>query len=102
MKSMDGERKGAKRKRSPRARRTPVSPITRFTGSPITTSAANRPLAGANRHGDAYWLYVVERAGTDDARTVRIQDPTGQAMTFTFDCGWRAVAVDSCQSGEQG
>ena len=46
----------------------------------------------AQEHGDAYWLYVVERAGTDDARIVRIQDPAGKAKTFTFDKGWLAVA----------
>ena len=48
----------------------------------------------AQECGDAYWLYVVERAGTDEANIVRIQDPAGKAMTFTFDHGWRAVATD--------
>ncbi len=43
--------------------------------------------------GDAYWLYVVERAGTDTPNLVRIQDPVGKAKTFTFDRGWRAVAT---------
>ena len=69
----------------------------------MTGSLEDRPVGlsrvqfeWAREHGDAYWLYVVERAGTDDAQTVRIQDPAGKAMTFTFDCGWRAVAVDSC------
>ncbi len=46
----------------------------------------------ARKHGDAYWLYVVERAGTNAANLVRIQDPAGKATTFTFDRGWRAVA----------
>ena len=41
---------------------------------------------------DAYWLYVVESAGTDDASLARIQDPAGMAKTFTFDHGWREVA----------
>lgn len=40
----------------------------------------------------AYWLYVVERAGTADARVVRIQDPAGKAAAYTFDHGWRKVA----------
>lgn len=48
----------------------------------------------AQEHGEAYWLYVVERAGSSDATVVRIQDPAGKAMTFTFDHGWRAVASD--------
>ena len=46
----------------------------------------------AQRRGDRYWLYVVEQAGTDNARIVRIQDPAGKARTFTFDRGWLAVA----------
>ena len=47
----------------------------------------------AQEYGEDYWLYVVEHAGTDHARIVRIQDPAGQARTFTFDHGWREVAV---------
>jgi hypothetical protein len=46
----------------------------------------------AREHGDAYWLYAVERAGTDQARIVRIQDPAGKARTFTFDRGWLDIA----------
>jgi Protein NO VEIN, C-terminal len=47
----------------------------------------------ARQHGESYWLYVVERAGSsDDARIVRIQDPAGKAQTFTFDRGWLEVA----------
>lgn len=50
----------------------------------------------ARDHGAAYWLYVVEQAGTDNARLVRIQDPAGKARTFTFDHGWLGIAeVDS-------
>jgi hypothetical protein len=47
----------------------------------------------AREHGEAYWLYVVEHAGIDSARIVRIQDPAGKAQTFTFDHGWLGVAV---------
>jgi hypothetical protein len=46
----------------------------------------------AREYGDAYWLYVVERAGEADARIVRIQDPAGKARTFTFDHGWLDIA----------
>jgi hypothetical protein len=46
----------------------------------------------AREHGEAYWLYVVEHAGTGSARIVRIQDPAGKARTFTFDRGWLSVA----------
>lgn len=53
----------------------------------------------ARKHGEAYWLYVVEHAGTDAARIVRIQDPAGKAQTFTFDRGWINVA-EADDSGE--
>ena len=46
----------------------------------------------AQERGADYWLYVVERAGDEDARIVRIQDPAGRARTFTFDKGWIDVA----------
>ena len=65
----------------------------------MTTALQHRPV-GLSRtqfqlaqdHGTAYWLYIVERAGTAAARLVRIQDPAGKAATFTFDEGWQAVA----------
>lgn len=47
----------------------------------------------AQKHGEAYWLYVVEYAGDEKrARIVCIQNPAGKARTFTFDHGWLAVA----------
>lgn len=48
----------------------------------------------ARGKGDAYWLYVVERA-TDPvhARVLRIQNPAGHARTFTFDYGWSEIAI---------
>jgi len=57
----------------------------------------------AQKHGNAYWLYVVERAGMADARIVRIQDPAGRARTFTFDHGWLDIAtVDHEQECREG
>lgn len=53
----------------------------------------------AREHGESYWLYVVERAGTDSARIVRIQDPAGKARTFTFDHGWIDVAIPDGAAG---
>lgn len=49
----------------------------------------------AREKGEAYWLYVVERA-TDPmhARVLRIQNPAAKAQTFTFDHGWREIASD--------
>ena len=46
----------------------------------------------AQEHDEAYWLYVVEHAGENSARIVRIQDPAGKVRTFTFDHGWLSVA----------
>lgn len=46
----------------------------------------------AQERGSAYWLYIVELAGGEDARIVRIQSPAGRAKTFTFDRGWLDVA----------
>lgn len=49
----------------------------------------------ARDKGDAYWLYIVEHA-TDPALTqiLRIQNPVGLARTFTFDHGWRQIALE--------
>ena len=65
----------------------------------MTGSLTDRPVGlsrtqfdCAREHGDTYWLYVVERTGTDRARIVRIQDPAGNARTFTFDHGWLDIA----------
>ncbi len=55
----------------------------------------------AQEHGEAFWLYVVEQAGTPNARIVRIQDPAGRARTFTFDEGWLAVAELNSRENEQ-
>lgn len=66
----------------------------------MTGSLRDRPVGlshiqfdCAREHGQAYWLYVVERAGANDARIVRIQDPAGKARTFTFDHGWLDIAA---------
>ena len=65
----------------------------------MTGRLADRPVGlshtqfeWAREHGEAYWLYVVECAGTDAARLVRIQNPAGKARTFTFDHGWLDIA----------
>ena len=58
---------------------------------PVTLSRTQFECARKQR--ERYWLYVVERASSEDARIVRIQDPVGKAKTFTFDKGWLDVAV---------
>jgi len=65
----------------------------------MTGSLEDRPVGlsrtqfeFAQKHGEEYWLYVVEHTATDKPRIVRIQDPAGKAETFTFDRGWILVA----------
>ncbi|OMG62217.1 hypothetical protein AUR61_017565 [Stutzerimonas balearica] len=48
----------------------------------------------AREKGDAYWLYIVEYARTpEQARVIRIQNPAALSKTFTFDKGWRQIAL---------
>lgn len=63
----------------------------RLTDRPVGLSRTQFENARAN--GEAYWLYVVEYAGTETARLVRIQNPADKAKTFTFDHGWLDVAA---------
>jgi hypothetical protein len=74
----------------------------------MTGGLDNRPVGlsrpqfdYASEHGEEYWLYVVEHAGDEHARVVRIQDPAGKARTFTFDHGWLAVAEVDPDSDER-
>lgn len=41
---------------------------------------------------ERYWLYVVERAASPDARIYRIQDPARRVDQFLYDDGWRDLA----------
>jgi hypothetical protein len=65
----------------------------------MTGDLAQRPVGltatqfdHARARGSAFWLYVVEHAGGQDPRIVRIQNPAGNARTFTFDHGWLSIA----------
>lgn len=50
----------------------------------------------AQKHGEAYWLYIVENAAdSEHAKIIRIRDPAGKARRFTFDRGWRAVSGET-------
>ncbi len=40
-----------------------------------------------------FWLYIVENATSDEPRILKIQDPAGNARTFTFDQGWSEIAL---------
>ncbi|RAS04892.1 sacsin N-terminal ATP-binding-like domain-containing protein [Ensifer adhaerens] len=57
---------------------------------PVGLSSAQ--MEHARRCGDQFWLYVVERAGTAQARVLKICNPHGATGTFTFDRGWEAIA----------
>ena len=58
---------------------------------PVGMSHAQFNLALEKR--EAYWLYVVEGASDiEKAQILKIQDPAGQARTFTFDRGWISIA----------
>ena len=74
----------------------------------MTGCLADRPVGmsrtqfeSARQHESAYWLYAVERAGTDTAHIVPIQDPANKARTFTFDRGWLDVAELDSESEER-
>ena len=60
---------------------------------PITVSRTQ--FEYAQKHGENYWLYIVENAGdTEQARVFGIQDPYGKTRTLTFDSSWVIVAED--------
>lgn len=46
----------------------------------------------AQKKGDQYWLYVVERASSEKYTIHRIQNPGRKANWFFFDRGWSQVA----------
>jgi len=45
----------------------------------------------ARERGNAYWLYVVERALSSTGRIHRIQNPVQRINQYLFDDGWQAV-----------
>jgi len=58
-----------------------------------TYAVLSRPQFNKARDlGDLFWLYVVERAESDDSVMYRIQNPAMHANHFMFDDGWRATA----------
>jgi hypothetical protein len=48
----------------------------------------------ATKHGDRFWLYVVEYAEQDNYRIYRIRDPARRVDQFIYDDGWEALAED--------
>ena len=58
---------------------------------PVTLS--RRQFKTALEEGESFWLYIVEKAGSKEARLLAIQDPVGKARYFTFDEGWSVCVV---------
>jgi hypothetical protein len=48
----------------------------------------------AQAKGDEYWLYIVERATSEDRQIYRIQNPANRANYFVYDHGWEPLAVE--------
>jgi hypothetical protein len=58
-----------------------------------TYAVLSRPQFNkAHELGDLFWLYVVERAESEDFQIHRIQNPPSNANHFMFDSGWRTLA----------
>jgi hypothetical protein len=67
---------------------------------PVGMSQAQFKTAQEKEH--RYWLYIVEQALSDEPRILKIQDPAGNARTFTFDAGWSEIAIVSQVNVETG
>lgn len=53
-------------------------------------------FANAQRHGDTYWLYVVEHAlDSEQQRVHAIRNPFQKVEEYWFDGGWRDVVEES-------
>lgn len=61
-----------------------------WDGRGVALSAAQ--FNTGRRYNNQYWLYVVERATSADARIYRIQNPAGRVDQFFYDNEWRALA----------
>lgn len=58
-----------------------------------TYAVLSRPQFNKARDlGDSFWLYVVERAESEDFKMHRIRNPALLANHFMFDDGWHALA----------
>lgn len=58
----------------------------------MTYAVLSRPqFDKASTLGDAFWLYVVERAEFEDFRIHRVQNPAQKANHFMFDDGWKNI-----------
>lgn len=51
-------------------------------------------FAKARELGSRYWLYVVEKADTSNARIHRVQNPANKVDQYLYDDGWQQEAED--------
>jgi hypothetical protein len=49
------------------------------------------------KHGEDYWLYIVEHVNTPREKLYMIQNPSKRVDFFLFDHGWMVVAEDATQ-----
>lgn len=58
----------------------------------VKMSAPQFRMAQEKEKREIYWLYVVEKAASADAKIYRIQNPASQVVEYRFDDGWQVVA----------
>jgi len=81
-----------------------VSPHTHWSFPPSVSRGIGR--SGRFEKGitnpSTFWLYVVERAQSDDFRIHRIPNPPASANRSMFDDGWQCLAEeDEPESGQE-
>ena len=52
----------------------------------------------AQKGQNTYWLYVVEKAASSDAKIYRIQNPVSKVVEYRFDDGWQILAQVDTES----
>lgn len=59
-----------------------------------------RQYETARELGDRFWIYVVERATSDDYHIYPIQNPVKRVNQYLFDDGWRQLAEQEREESE--
>ena len=67
-----------------------------WSDQPVTMTRNQFDLAREKR--DAFWLYVVDHAASEERRLYAIQDPAGRAELFSFDRGWDSISRSTTRS----
>lgn len=64
----------------------------RWTNGPVALSRPQFEMA--RELGDRFWLYVVEKSGSETADVHPIQDPARRVGQFVYDAGWLDVVEE--------